>query len=152
MTNIRRSYQTSDIMDIERHVSISSVSQPGNVDHSKPRHNVLDMDVDVRDRQDLMDFGKTLKSRVKGIMKYEDERDHLLTRIADKRPTIIGGTRSEELLSRSSLILGCLTCDRFPLWFLCLCLKTLYYNQSIILALLLRVVQEKCIILQQDHL
>ena len=111
MTNIRRSYQTSDIMDIERHVSIPSVSQPGNVDHSKPRHHVLDMDVDVRDRRDLMDFGKTLKSRVKGIMKYEDERDHLLTRIADKRPTIIGGTRSEELLSRSSLILGCLTCD-----------------------------------------
>merc|ERR1719270_2313325 len=35
-------------------------------------------------------------------MKYEDERDHLLTRIADKRPTIIGGTCTEELLTDDS--------------------------------------------------
>ena len=53
-----------------------------------------------------MDFGATMKSKVKSLI-YEDERDQLLKSIADKRPEIIGGSQSSvvpQVLSRLGLV------------------------------------------------
>ena len=101
MTNIRGSYQAGMYEpddDIPRRIN-------GVQDHQQ--HHVVNMvPADpVRSRQDLMDFGQTMKSKIKGLA-YEDERDHLLNRIADKRPEIIGGTGciEQDLLSRLFMI------------------------------------------------
>ena len=95
MTNIRGSYQASYEPDDEIPRTINGVQYP-----NQQHHVVNMMPTDpVRSRQDLMDFGQTMKSKIKGLT-YEDERDQLLNRIVDKRPEIIGGTCTEELLSR----------------------------------------------------
>ena len=52
-------------------------------------------DRDVKSRQTFIDFGQTVKSNGgsnggTGPM-YDDERDTLLSRIAEKRPPVIGG-------------------------------------------------------------
>ena len=103
MTNIRGSYQAAMYEpddDIPRRNN-------GVQHHQQHQHHVVNMvPADpVRSRQDLMDFGQTMKSKIKGLT-YEDERDHLLNRIADKRPEIIGGTGcpEQDLLSRLCMI------------------------------------------------
>jgi len=93
MTNIRGSYQAAMYEpddDIPRRNN-------GVQHHQQHQHHVVNMvPADpVRSRQDLMEFGQTMKSKIKGLT-YEDERDHLLNRIADKRPEIIGGTGCPE--------------------------------------------------------
>merc|ERR1712098_891109 len=97
------------------------------------------MDIDVRDRRDLMDFGKTLKTRVKGMMKYEDERDYLLTRIADKRPMIIGADDTDDGIGMCGWILTAISwamvLATLP-FSLCVCFKVVQeYKRAVIFRL-----------------
>ena len=45
---------------------------------------------DLHTKRDLVDFGRTMKTTFKNLL-FEDEGEKLLTRIADKRPKVIGG-------------------------------------------------------------
>ena len=71
----------------------------------RSQHQVICID-NLDSRNELMDFGATMKSKVKSLI-YEDERDQLLKSIADKRPEIIGGSQSSvvpQVLSRLGLV------------------------------------------------
>ena len=76
MTNIRGSYQSADQ---------STVIVVPDLDS---RHT--DRPPELQTRKDLVDFGRTMKTTFKNLL-FEDEGEKLLTRIADKRPKVIGG-------------------------------------------------------------
>ena len=76
MTNIRGSYQSGDqttVILIPESEATPALAPP-----------------DLHTKRDLVDFGRTMKTTFKNLL-FEDEGEKLLTRIADKRPKVIGG-------------------------------------------------------------
>ena len=76
MANIRGSYQSGDqatVIVIPDTNTTNTREQP-----------------ELQNRKDLVDFGRTMKTTFKNLL-FEDEGEKLLSRIADKRPKVIGG-------------------------------------------------------------
>ena len=75
MANIRGSYQSADqgTVIVIPDTDSSPLSQ-----------------TDVQARKEMLDFGRTMKTTFKNLL-FEDEGEKLLSRIADKRPKVIGG-------------------------------------------------------------
>ena len=101
---VRRSYQRSASCSSERdydphqrphHIilNMSKESRPRNDHH---HHSEMTKDQLVLARKALMDFGQTSKAHVKrsnqnkGFL-FDDDGVDLLSRLADKRPEVIGG-------------------------------------------------------------
>ena len=76
MANIRGSYQSGD------HSTVIVIPDTTNT-RQQP---------ELQNRRDLVDFGRTMKTTFKNLL-FEDEGEKLLSRIADKRPKVIGGRR-----------------------------------------------------------
>ena len=76
MANIRGSYQATEQGTILVIPDIDTRSPPSQSD--------------VQSRKDMVDFGRTMKTTFKNHL-FEDEGEKLLSRIADKRPKVIGG-------------------------------------------------------------
>ena len=77
MANIRGSYQSGD------HSTVIVIPDTTNT-RQQP---------ELQNRKDLVDFGRTMKTTFKNLL-FEDEGEKLLSRIADKRPKVIGGRRA----------------------------------------------------------
>ena len=80
MANIRGSYQNTEQATV--------LVIPDSDTRSPPSRS------DVQSRKDMVDFGRTMKTTFKNLL-FEDEGEKLLSRIADKRPKVIGGRNSE---------------------------------------------------------
>ena len=78
MANIRGSYQSED----QGRATVIVIPDTDNT-REHP---------DLQNRKDLVDFGRTMKTTFKNLL-FEDEGEKLLSRIADKRPKVIGGRR-----------------------------------------------------------
>ena len=83
MANIRGSYQSGDQATV---IVIPDSTNTNNNTRQQP---------ELQNRKDLVDFGRTMKTTFKNLL-FEDEGEKLLSRIADKRPKVIGGRRTEE--------------------------------------------------------
>ena len=79
MTNIRGSYQTCDTDYTEY---VSAQHNNGYPEHTRQTSHIVNvMEPNMRTRADLLEFGQTLKSKVKGFVRHDD----------GSRPDVIGG-------------------------------------------------------------
>ena len=82
MANIRGSYQSGDQTTV---IVIPDTANTNTSNTSNCRQQP-----ELQNRKDLVDFGRTMKTTFKNLL-FEDEGEKLLSRIADKRPKVIGG-------------------------------------------------------------
>ena len=82
MANIRGSYQSGD------QTTVIVIPDPANT--NSPNSSNSRQQPELQNRKDLVDFGRTMKTTFKNLL-FEDEGEKLLSRIADKRPKVIGG-------------------------------------------------------------
>ena len=80
MANIRGSYQSGDQATV---IVIPDTANTTNTTNTRQQP-------ELQNRKDLVDFGRTMKTTFKNLL-FEDEGEKLLSRIADKRPKVIGG-------------------------------------------------------------
>ena len=90
MANIRGSYQSGDQATV---IVIPDSTNTNNTNNNT--NNNTRQQPELQNRKDLVDFGRTMKTTFKNLL-FEDEGEKLLSRIADKRPKVIGGRRTEE--------------------------------------------------------
>ena len=89
MANIRGSYQSGD----QATVIVIPDTADANTNNNTNNNTNTRQQPDLQNRKDLVDFGRTMKTTFKNLL-FEDEGEKLLSRIADKRPKVIGGRRS----------------------------------------------------------
>ena len=106
---VRRSYQRSYSSDRDfdpqrpRHTAVNMNNESESVDNyhglrnEKDRNQVYRIrDQEILARKAIIDFGQTFKSHIKSNRQnkgylFEDDGFDLLSRLADKRPEVIGG-------------------------------------------------------------
>ena len=84
MANIRGSYQSGDQATVIVIPDTNTNTNTTNITTNTSQQP------DLQNRKDLVDFGRTMKTTFKNLL-FEDEGEKLLSRIADKRPKVIGG-------------------------------------------------------------
>ena len=89
MANIRGSYQSGDQATV---ILIPDTPNTNTNTNANTNADTTRQQPELQSRKDLVDFGRTMKTTFKNLL-FEDEGEKLLSRIADKRPKVIGGRR-----------------------------------------------------------
>ena len=89
MANIRGSYQSGDQATV---ILIPDTPNTNTNTNANTNTDTTRQQPELQSRKDLVDFGRTMKTTFKNLL-FEDEGEKLLSRIADKRPKVIGGRR-----------------------------------------------------------